>query len=266
MISFEHEINTALEAARVAGEVIMAAYRKLDARAEAPVNVSTQTDHDSQEAILRLLRSRFPADACRAEEKTATLAAAPASGERMWIVDPIDGTRGFVTKNGEFSVMIALAIRGTPVVGVVAEPVHERITYATAGGGCWQAIGGATRRVTVSPGADLARAVMIQSHLKPGRPNREIEALRPARVIETYSAGVKLARVADGTADYYACNYDVMNDWDLAAGHILVTEAGGRVTNLAGADRIYGQTSPLQIGGLLASNGTLHEAIVAGLR
>jgi 3'(2'), 5'-bisphosphate nucleotidase len=266
MTPFENELNAAMDAARLAGEVIMSAYRRLDARAEAPVDVSTQTDRDSQEAILQHLRSRFPADACRAEERTSTLATAPASGERMWIVDPIDGTRGFVTKNGEFSVMIALAVNGTPVVGVVAEPVHDRTTFATRGGGCWQTVGGNVRRVAVTVCNDLPGAVMIQSHVKPGRPNREVEALRPARVIETYSAGVKLARVADGTADYYVCNYDAMNDWDLAAGHILVSEAGGRVTNLAGADRVYGRDSPLQLGGLLASNGALHGAIVAGLR
>jgi 3'(2'), 5'-bisphosphate nucleotidase len=87
----------------------------------------------------------------------------------------------------------------------------------------------------------------------------EVEKLKPARIIETYSAGIKLARVADGSADLYVCDYAAMNDWDLAAGHVLITEAGGRITNLAGEPRIYGRESPKQLGGLIATNGKLHQ-------
>jgi len=93
----------------------------------------------------------------------------------------------------------------------------------------------------VSTTAALADAVVTQSHSRdPAVPNRYVQALQPARVIETYSAGVKLALVARGEADLYLNDYDAMHDWDLCAGHILVAEAGGLATTLYGEPLAYG--------------------------
>ena len=91
-------------------------------------------------------------------------------------------------------------------------------------------------------------------------------ALRPARVIESYSAGIKLALVARGEADLYLNTYDTYHDWDICAGQILVEEAGGRVTNLLGQEPRYGLPGAVQRHGLLATNGVLHEAALAALR
>jgi 3'(2'), 5'-bisphosphate nucleotidase len=260
-----------LEAAKVgaarASAIIMDQYARLDAKSSAPADITTQTDRDSQEVILQLLTTRFPNDAFRAEEATPTLAKLRHTGPRLWIIDPIDGTRGFVTKNGEFSVMIALCVDGVPVVGVVAEPAKGVITWATQRCGCWQSDSDEPRRVAVTTTIELSDAAMIQSHAKPGKgQSREVQLLNPMRVLETYSAGVKLARIANGTADLYVCDYMEMNDWDLAAGHILVTEAGGQVSNLVGEPRVYGRESPKQLGGLLATNGRLHQVALARLR
>jgi 3'(2'), 5'-bisphosphate nucleotidase len=113
----------------------------------------------------------------------------------------------------------------------------------------------------------LADATLVQSHTNPARgPTMPVQRIRPGMVVETYSAGIKLARVARGEADLYVSTYDLMNDWDLAAGHVLVTEAGGRVTTLDGGALRYGQTNPAHAGGVLATNGRLHDAAVAALR
>lgn len=266
-MAWESELAAALRAAHAADTVILEAYSRLDPRADAPANVTTQTDHDSQEAIIRSLAETFPRDGFRAEEATPTVQKVATVGPRMWIIDPIDGTRGFVTKKGEFSVMIALVVDGVPVVGVVSEPAQSRVTFATRGGGCHQTVAGVTRRVSTTATNSLNASTLVQSHTKPGRPpSREVACVGPAKVLETYSAGVKLARVADGTADLYVCDYAVMNDWDLAAGHALVVEAGGVVTNLAGEPRTYGLESPAQHGGILASNRPLHSLAVQALR
>ena len=90
-----------------------------------------------------------------------------------------------------------------------------------------------------------------------------MELLQPAKVIETYSAGVKLALVARGEADVYANTYEAFHDWDICAGHILVTEAGGRVTGTAGQELRYGLPGAWQRHGLLATNGHLHDAALA---
>src|SRR5262245_13869132 len=103
---FAKELQAALEAARKAGERILRDYESFVPIPNAPASISTETDRQSQEIILQHIHALFPDDALCAEEATPTLQNAKRTGPRVWIVDPIDGTRGFAMKNGEFSVMI----------------------------------------------------------------------------------------------------------------------------------------------------------------
>lgn len=266
-MQYAHELAVALEAAALADQLIMDHYQNLVVIPDAPANISTDTDRQSQETVLGHLHAAFPSDALLAEENTPTAAAVPKSGSRLWIIDPIDGTRGFARKNGEFSVMIAFVEEGKVVVGVVTEPAKDRRTFATFGSGCWIQDGSTPPvRSHVTNVAELAAATVTQSHTKPGAPpGKELRALSPRRVIETYSAGVKLAQVARGEADIYLNTYDACHDWDIAAGHILVDEAGGHVTNLLGQTPRYGLPGAWQPHGLVASNSKLHAAALAAL-
>ena len=267
MTPYHDELRSALEAARLASDYLKKAYLDFQAIPDAPVSISTEADRQSQELILQFLSSAYPADRLCAEENTPTLRATPTAGERVWVVDPIDGTRGFVMKNGEFSVMIALIDRGNIAVGVVAEPALDRVTYATRGGGCWCRTGDAEPvACRVSAVAELAASVLIQSHAKPGKPNPPVEAIRPRSVRETYSAGVKLAMVARGEGELYVNTYPRFADWDICAGDLLVTEAGGTVTELAGTPVRYGQATFIQAGGLLAANSAIHAKAAEALR
>jgi 3'(2'), 5'-bisphosphate nucleotidase len=267
-IPFERELETAIAAADRAGRIILDQYERFEAIPDARADISTQADRDAQEAILQVLLRAFPNDALRAEEQTPSLAGAPSDAARCWIVDPIDGTRGFAKKNGEFSVMVALIEQANILIGVVLEPVADRLTYATNGGGCWQRHGStcAQTRCRVRPTHALTDAILIQSHSRsPGRQTELVAALAPKRVIETYSAGLKLALVARGEADLYLNTYPYFNDWDICAGQILVEEAGGKVSGLLGEPIQYGSTTG-QRSGLLASNGSLHDSAVATIR
>lgn len=267
-MSYERELTAARTAADNAAAVIMDLYGRFDAIADAPASITTSADRDSQEIILQHLNAEFPGDAFRAEESTPTLARLSNLGPRLWVIDPIDGTRGFARKNGEFSVMIALVEGGEAVVGVVLEPATGVCTFASRGRGCWQCDAGKNEiSARVTSATALADATLVQSHTNPVKgATLPVQRLRPGRVVETYSAGIKLARVARGEADLYVSTYDLMNDWDLAAGHVLVTEAGGRVTTLGGPPLRYGRANPAHAGGLLASNGALHDAAVAAMQ
>ncbi len=262
MTDYRTELTAARESAGLASEYLRAEYEKFVAIPDAPVTISTHADKASQELILGFLHDRFPSDALCAEESTPAFDAVPKSGRRAWVVDPIDGTRGFAKKVGQFSVMIGLLVDGQPKVGVVAEPAQNRFTYATAAGGCWTHTGTAEPercRVSARGFPDL---VLAQSWLKTGMSPKPVRALAPARVIETYSGGVKLALVARGEADVYANTYETFADWDICAGHLLVTEAGGTVTTLSGAAIAYQGEGFKQKAGLLATNGSIHaEAI-----
>jgi 3'(2'), 5'-bisphosphate nucleotidase len=231
---------------------------------DAPASISTDADRRAQEIILGHLHRIYPSDSLCAEEQTATLALTANTGSRLWIVDPIDGTRGFARKLGEFSVMIGFVADGVIEVGVVQEPARDRVCWAMRGGGCWRADTGAVpARCQVTTTSDLAAATLTQSHSKgPPEMSAGAKKLKPARIVETYSAGVKLALVARGEADIYLNTYDAFHDWDICAGHILVSEAGGHVSKLNGEDLCYGLAGALQSGGVLASNGHLHEQVI----
>ena len=264
----QRELEVALEAARLAGEYLHKEYASFQVIPNAPADISTAADRQSQEIILKHLHAAFPDDALCAEEETQALAGIPATGRRLWIVDPIDGTRGFAQKNGEFAVMIALVEEGAIAVGVVLEPATNRLTYASRGAGCWRRDSGQDAvpcRVTQT--GELSQATFVQSRSRtPGKKSRAVLALEPARVIETYSAGIKLALVARSEADLYLNSYDAFHDWDICAGHILVTEAGGKVTGSHGEELHYGLPGAWQRQGLLASNGLVHEEALGKLK
>jgi 3'(2'), 5'-bisphosphate nucleotidase len=265
---YQTELTAALDAAEQARRVVLSAYENFLRIADAPADIHTEADRQSQEVILQHLHRTFPGDALCAEESSPTLAAASNAGPRLWIVDPIDGTRGFARKNGEFSVMIAFVEQGRIAVGVVGEPARQRLTYATRGGGCWRRDGEEPAiRCRVSETSDLRASALVQSRSRdPGVPSGQVEALQPARVIEVYSAGLKLALVARGEGDVYVNRYLAFHDWDIAAGQVLVEEAGGTVTGLRGEELRYGTEGAWQRSGLLASNGRLHAAALERLR
>lgn len=264
---FEAELRVALEAAARASRMIRREYETFVAIPDAPITITTEVDRFSQEIILQTIQEAFPNDRLCAEENTPTLKTSPREGRRIWIVDPIDGTRGFAMKNGEFSVMIGLAIDGEAVLGVVLEPAHQRLTYAAQGEGCWTSIGDASPvPCRVSTQKSLSDCTLIQSHYKPSSANLPLDLIQPARHLHTYSAGVKLAYVARGEADLYVNDYPNFHDWDICAGHFLVVEAGGKVSGLHGKEVRYGLAGFTQDEGLLASNGHLHEEAENRLR
>lgn len=258
------ELAAALAIAAEASEELRRRYDDFVAIPHAPVSISTEADVVTQELILQDLHARFPADGLVAEERTATLQESPRDARRAWVVDPIDGTRGFARKAGQFSVMIGLIEDGEAILGVVGEPLAHRLTWAVRGGGCWTSVGEATpQRCAVSPVPALAEGTLARS-IESGRSQLE-ERLGAPRVLRTYSAGLKLALVARGEAELYPTR-GTFHDWDIVAGEILVTEAGGTVSKANGSRFSYGHAGALQTGGILASNGLVHGEALAAMR
>jgi 3'(2'), 5'-bisphosphate nucleotidase len=294
---YERELEVALDAAQLARKHLLQEYERFQVIPDAPADISTDADRQAQEIILQRIRQTFPRDGLCAEEATATLHDAVHTGVRVWIVDPIDGTRGFARKNGEFSVMIAFVDHGQIGVGVVAQPAVRKLTYAVRAQGCWRLDGDDDKpiRCQVTTIEELRKCTLTQSRSRgaekgsgvvlislaeigkikttpdpfsaPIKGSRWALALEPANIVESYSAGIKLALVARGDADVYLNTYEAFHDWDICAGDILVTEAGGRVTGTAGQKLQYGLQGAWQKNGLLATNGRLHAAtlrVIAG--
>ncbi len=271
MSGYERELEVTLDVIRGAGEEVLRRYASFERIEDAPADISTAADKASQELILDRLHRDFPGDGLCAEEASDRFATEAEGSARFWVVDPIDGTRGFARKNGEFSIMIALVEGGRPVVGAVHEPAADRLTWAVAGGGCRvQAPVASTPLPAAVSAARGAPRVLAMSRSQGVEGERQmLAALGAERAIQTYSAGIKLAQVARGEADLYLGDYLTLHDWDVAAGHLLVTEAGGRVTRIDGSPVVYdGSGSSLAGKGIVASNGGVHaaalEAIAAG--
>ena len=265
---YADELREALTAAKLAADYVSLEYASFVPIPNAAATISTHVDHGAQEIILNHLRAKFPTYGVVAEEKSPAAENPPTGDAHTWVVDPIDGSRGFAMKNGEFSVMIGLTRGDRVVLGVVVEPVADRVTYAVAGRGCYARTGtGEPVRCRVTTVTDLAQAVLTQSHSKRGAPPKAVvTALKPARLAEMYSAGVKLALVARGEADLYVNDYLNFHDWDICAGEILVTEAGGRVTLFDGNPVSYGGRGAVQRRGMVATNGLLHAEVIERLR
>jgi 3'(2'), 5'-bisphosphate nucleotidase len=236
---------------------------------DAPADLTTEADLAAQERILEHLRRDFPGDGICAEESSpgARAAPAPAASRRFWVIDPLDGTRGFARHAGEFAVHVALVEGVRPVLGVVVEPLAERVTWAIEGGGCWSAEGGATpSRCAVSAVAGTPEVLALSRSRDEESRRALLAAFGARRALATWSAGRKLALVARGVADLYVGDYLTLHDWDVCAGHLLVEEAGGRVTDVRGEPIVYdGSGASLRGRGLLASNGRVHAAALRAL-
>jgi 3'(2'), 5'-bisphosphate nucleotidase len=259
-----HELTVALAALAEAGAEVMQRYATQPLIADAPAEIVTEADLAAEAILVQRLADAFPADAVLSEH----LPPPQHARRRHWVLDPVDGTRGFARKSGEFALLLALVEEGRPVLGAVWEPVPERLTWALLGAGCWtqRPWSGAEQRCRVSTVAGPPRTVaMSRSQGVEGR-ERLLAALAAERALETWSAGIKLALVARGEADLYLGDYLRPHDWDVCAGHLLVEEAGGRVSDLSGREVIYdGSGTSLGERGLLASNGLVHGAALAAI-
>lgn len=256
-MSYERELEVALAAAREAGAILRHHYeRGTEAWEKAEDNPLTIADLESDRAIAARLRAAFPDDALLSEETVSE--PSRASRPRVWIVDPMDGTKEFTKKIPEFCVSIALAEHGVPVLGVIANPIAEVTIWATRGGGCHRN----GERVRISPVSRLEDAVMIASRTEISRDKFKdhqgwFKELRPVG-----SIAWKLACVAAGEADLNV-SLAPKNEWDVAAGDCLVTEAGGRYVAFDGSRRVYNQADPLIETFMVAGPPALVEAFCA---
>lgn len=257
-MDYAAELEAAREAAARAGCEIMALYASFEAIADAPAEISTEADRRSQEVILQYLSERFPQDAFCAEEDSLTLKGLKREAPRLWIIDPIDGSRGFAKKLGEFSVMIGLVERYQVRLGVVLEPARSRCTFAVKNEGCWRQDGDEPMySCQVSPISQWHQATMVRSHSEKKNTSPSTTSLK--NQVYTYSAGVKMAMVARGEVDLYISSYTGFNSWDVCAGQILVEQAGGRATDARGEAIAYRQDGTGKIHGTVATNGLLQE-------
>jgi myo-inositol-1(or 4)-monophosphatase len=179
--------------------------------------------------------------------------------ELVWIVDPIDGTRAFVAGHRDWSVAIALLVDGSPLLGVVHAPAHDRFYEASAGAGA--RVNGAPIEVSARLSIEGARTAgpmpLVDSfERRAGR--------RVTRLEKIPSLALRIVRVAEGAVEIGLISSDA-RDWDLAAADLILREAGGRVSDLCGRPVVYNQADPVH-GELAAAGAGLHLRIIEVMR
>ena len=257
MASLERRV--AVDAARAAGRLLrdeLSGARRI-AYKGSPTNLVTEMDQRAEALILERLRGAFPDDAILAEEHGA---AAGRSGRR-WIVDPLDGTTNYAHGVPVFGVSIALEEAGRPVLGVVYDPTRDELFVGERGAG-------ATLNdvpIRVSATATIGESLLVTGFPYDIRETTDTNlkeyaamSLRAQAVRRLGSAVIDLAYVACGRFDGF---WELrLGPWDVAAGAVLVEEAGGRITGIDGG------ALDLDAPTLLATNGIIHDAMLTALK
>ena len=225
--------------ALAAGRTIMVFYREgTPVETKADSTPVTEADRAADGLIVTGLQAATPDIPVISEESTSTVPA-PAGG-RFWLVDPLDGTREFIARTGEFTVNIALIEDGRPVLGALHAPVQGETYVADGQGGAVLIVGdGAPQPIRARPVPGEGPAVIASRSHRDAETDAFIAGLGPAR-IESAGSALKFGLLARGAADVYP-RFGRTMEWDTAAGHAILKAAGGHVRDLNGRELRYGK-------------------------
>ena len=269
--NYQAEIQIANDLARAAGAVLLSHYhagfeveQKINALQE--IEEVTAADREANELIVGRLLAEFPDDGILAEESQDTESRLEKS--RVWLIDPMDGTKNFVQRDGDFAVQIGLAVNGESVLGAVYQPVRDLLYYAVKGGGAWiEAPGKPARRMSTSAETDRHRMTLAssRSHRSP-RMERVVNLFGFKQEVRRGSVGVKIGLITEQEADLYLHLSPGTKQWDTCAPEVILHEAGGRLTDLFGQPLRYNGVRIDNRNGIVATNGAAHEMVIEELQ
>ncbi|WGK60913.1 3'(2'),5'-bisphosphate nucleotidase CysQ [Halopseudomonas sp. SMJS2] len=233
-------LEQVIDITRVAGEQVLQIYHSdFEVRGKDDASPVTEADERAEALILRALAQCAPVDPVISEEAAAA-GHVPEVGQRFWLVDPLDGTREFISRNGEFTVNIALIEAGEPVLGVVLAPALGRLFAGARGCGAFVEEAGIRKPIECrEPSSEGLEVVASRSH-------GDAQALdaflagRKVRSLKSAGSSLKICLVAAGEADLYPRLGRTM-EWDIAAGHAVLLAAGGQLLTLQHEPLRYGK-------------------------
>lgn len=257
-----------LELAKAAAVLIREVYDtdfKVDYKG--PKDPVTDADRRANSLICSGLAKAFPGAVIVAEESSPATYKDFRTAERVFFVDPLDGTKEFVAKNGEFVVMLGLLHHDRAVASVIHSPTSDTAWAGQVGLGAWEVSSSGVRTpIRVSPQHERARARVVASRShRTEESERALKILGVSRIDALGSAGLKGAEVARGRADGYVAPGTTGKRWDACAVDALVSAAGGRVSDAYGDPIDYRGESLLNSRGIVATNGRLHDELLVRL-
>jgi len=221
----------------------------------------TEADRSANQHIVARLSAAFPDDGILSEESKDDFVRLNKS--RVWIVDPLDGTKEFIARNGEFSIMIGLAIEGRPVLGVVQQPATGLLYAGVVGHGVFLYEDGEHIELSVSECSVIRDMILVSSRSHRQQIVDRIRAqLNITRERVSGSVGLKVGLITRRLADLYIHPSPGCKEWDLCAPQAILEAAGGRITDCWGNPIRYNRRDVRAHNGLIATNGVLHDQVV----
>ena len=254
----EFELSQAVTAARRAGDIIRSFFDgPYTVRSKAHGHPVTDADLRANECIRTIIQRAFPNDGWLSEETRDS--SDRMRRRRVWIVDPLDGTKEFIQKIPEFCVSVALVEDGVPIVGVSYNPISSELFSAARGLGVHR---NGTQRHT-SETDSLADTRVLASRSEAARGEWDLFE-NSFHLVPTGSVAYKLALVAAGLGDA-TFTLTPKHEWDVCAGAALIREAGGQIADCDGQPLTFNQPDPI-FPGIIATNGRLFESILATIK
>jgi 3'(2'), 5'-bisphosphate nucleotidase len=269
---FEKELEIAINLAREAGNCIMEFYEKgfqIHQKMVSRLGIIepvTEADKAAEEIIVHGIKQNFPDDGILSEEDDDNLERL--SKQRVWIIDPIDGTKGFVEKSKDFAVHIGFVFHGKPSLGVVYQPALQRFFFAFKEGGAFLSEHeNSPKKLSVAQKTNFDEMILVRSRLHPSQKISEIfKRLNFKDQIAYGSVGLKIGLIAEGKADVYIHLSPHTKFWDTCAPQVILEEAGGVLTDLFGEELRYDLADTQNYNGILATNLSAHQKLVESLR
>ena len=253
------ELDIAIEAAQEASDVILEIYQK-DYNTFTKTDNSPVTDADlkSNKVINEILsNTKYSILSEEDIDDQSRL-----SKDMIWIVDPLDGTSDFIDKTGEFTVMIALIQNKKPILGVIAWPTEKILFVAQKNCGAFRYSNDKWDKISVTKIDELpkCRTVGSRHHLS----EKEKEFIKKIGIEDFTSIGssLKVGKISSGQAEAYITTTNKMKEWDTAASYCIISEAGGKMTDMLGNDLTYNNKNVHHQNGILVTNGLIHDKIV----
>lgn len=254
-----HETKVAIHAATQAGKRVMELYNKdITTKLKDDSEPVTQADIESDTIIQKILSgtnylilSEESSDDKKRLEQN-----------KIWIVDPLDGTSDFVNKTGEFTIMIALVQNHKPVLGVIFHPPSGTLYVAQRGQGAFKLQNNSWTRLKVSKISDLKECKAVGSRFHLGQKEKKIlEKLQVSKFV-TRGSSLKVTDICSGNAEIYFTTTNKMKQWDTCASYCLIHESGGKMTDIIGSELLYNIDSLNHENGLLVTNGKINNKIL----
>ena len=262
VLNLTKEIEFAARLAREASTIVNTFYvGSSEVRYKMHDEPVTEADRSANQHIVSRIQAHFPGDGILSEESKDDLARL--QHDRVWIVDPLDGTKEFIARNGEFSIMIGLAVAGNPVMGVIMQPASNLLYVGAVGHGAFLYEDGEEIPLTVSTCTELAQMIMVSSRSHRQQIVDRVRAtMHVTRERVSGSVGLKVGLISRRLADAYIHPSPGCKEWDLCAAQALLEAAGGRMTDCWGNRLRYNRADVRAHNGVVATNGHMHDEII----